>query len=47
MSDVTALTGGDVTFEVLPACAVVGVKETLDADKAGHKPYMVWYSGCR
>ena len=35
MSDVTALTGGDVTFEVLPACAVVGVKETLDAVDAG------------
>ena len=29
MSDVTALTGGDVTFEVLPAGAVVGNKETL------------------
>ena len=35
MSDVTALTGGDVTFEVLPAGAVVGVKETLDAVEAG------------
>ena len=35
MSDVTALTGGDVTFEVLPAGAVVGVKETLDAVDAG------------
>ena len=29
MADVTALTGGEVTFEVLPAGAVVGVKETL------------------
>lgn len=35
MADVTALTGGDVTFEVLPAGAVVGVKETLDAVDAG------------
>jgi TRAP-type C4-dicarboxylate transport system substrate-binding protein len=35
MSDVTALTGGEVTFEVLPAGAVVGVKETLDAVDAG------------
>ena len=35
MDDVTALTGGDVTFEVLPAGAVVGVKETLDAVDAG------------
>ena len=26
MADVTALTGGEVTFEVLPAGAVVGVK---------------------
>ena len=35
MSDVTALTNGEVTFEVLPAGAVVGVKETLDAVDAG------------
>ena len=35
MDDVTALTGGEVTFEVLPAGAVVGVKETLDAVDAG------------
>ena len=35
MSDVTALTGGDVTFEVLPAGAVVGNKETLDAVDSG------------
>ena len=35
MADVTALTGGEVTFEVLPAGAVVGVKETLDAVDAG------------
>ena len=35
MSDVTALTGGEVTFEVLPAGAVVGVKETLDAVDSG------------
>ena len=35
MADVTALTGGEVTFEVLPAGAVVGVKETLGAVDAG------------
>ena len=35
MADVTALTGGEVTFEVLPAGAVVGVKETLDAVDSG------------
>jgi TRAP-type mannitol/chloroaromatic compound transport system substrate-binding protein len=35
MADVTALTNGEVTFEVLPAGAVVGVKETLDAVDAG------------
>ena len=35
MADLTALTGGDVTFEVLPAGAVIGVKETLDAVDAG------------
>ena len=35
MDDVTALTGGEVTFEVLLAGAVVGVKETLDAVDAG------------
>ena len=35
MDDVTALTGGEVTFEVLPAGAVVGVRETLDAVDAG------------
>ncbi len=35
MSDVTALTGGEVTFEVLPAGAVVGVTETLDAVDSG------------
>ena len=32
---VTTLTGGSLKFEILPAGAVVGVKETLDAvDKA-------------
>ena len=35
MADVNALTGGEVTFEVLPAGAVVGVKETLDAVDSG------------
>ena len=35
MADVTNLTGGEVTFEVLPAGAVVGVKETLDAVDKG------------
>ena len=33
--NVTDLTGGEVTFEVLPAGAVVGVKETLEAVNAG------------
>ena len=33
--DVTALTGGEVKFEILPAGAVVGVKETLDAVDKG------------
>jgi len=33
--DVTALTNGEVTFEILPAGAVVGVRETLDAVDAG------------
>ncbi len=35
MADVTNLTDGEVTFEVLPAGAVVGVKETLDAVDKG------------
>jgi TRAP-type mannitol/chloroaromatic compound transport system substrate-binding protein len=35
MADVTKLTDGEVTFEVLPAGAVVGVKETLDAVDSG------------
>ena len=35
MDDVTALTGGEVTFEILPAGAVVGVRETLDAVDSG------------
>jgi len=35
MNDVTMLTNGEVTFEVLPAGAVVGVRETLDAVDAG------------
>lgn len=35
MDDVTDLTGGEVTFEVLPAGAVVGVSETLDAVDSG------------
>ena len=35
MDDVTKLTNGEVTFEVLPAGAVVGVKETLDAVDQG------------
>jgi len=34
-NDVSALTNGDVTIEVLPAGAVVGVKETLDAVDKG------------
>jgi len=33
--DVTALTDGEVVFEILPAGAVVGVKETLDAVDSG------------
>ena len=33
--DVAALTDGEVKFEILPAGAVVGVKETLDAVDAG------------
>lgn len=33
--DVTALTNGEVTFEILPAGAVVGVRETLDAVDKG------------
>ena len=33
--DVEALTGGEVKFEILPAGAVVGVQETLDAVDAG------------
>lgn len=33
--DVTALTDGEITFEILPAGSVVGVKETLDAVDAG------------
>ncbi|MEZ5738623.1 MAG: hypothetical protein R3E68_03595 [Burkholderiaceae bacterium] len=33
--DVTALTGGTVTFEILPAGAVVAVNETLDAVDKG------------
>jgi TRAP-type mannitol/chloroaromatic compound transport system substrate-binding protein len=33
--DVTALTGGEVKFEILPAGAVVGVAETLDAVDSG------------
>ncbi|MGC6530517.1 MAG: C4-dicarboxylate ABC transporter substrate-binding protein, partial [Candidatus Puniceispirillaceae bacterium] len=35
MDDVTALTNGEVTFEILPAGAVVGVRETLDAVDSG------------
>ena len=33
--DVTDLTNGEVTFEILPASAVVGVRETLDAVDSG------------
>ncbi len=33
--DVSDLTNGEVVIEVLPAGAVVGVKETLDAVDAG------------
>ena len=33
--DVTALTNGEVKFEILPAGAVVGVRETLDAVDKG------------
>ena len=35
MDDVTALTGGEVTFEILPGGAVVGTGETLDAVDSG------------
>ncbi|MEM9735810.1 MAG: TRAP transporter substrate-binding protein [Pseudomonadota bacterium] len=34
-NDVEALTNGEVKFEILPAGAVVGVRETLDAVDAG------------
>ncbi|MGY3438808.1 MULTISPECIES: TRAP transporter substrate-binding protein [unclassified Marinovum] len=34
-ADVAALTGGSLTIEVLPAGAVVGVRETLDAVDSG------------
>lgn len=34
-NDVEALTGGSVKFEILPAGAVVGVRETLDAVDSG------------
>ena len=34
-NDVTALTDGEVVFEILPAGAVVGVAETLDAVDSG------------
>ena len=34
-NDVSDLTNGEVKFEILPAGAVVGVKETLDAVDAG------------
>lgn len=34
-ANVSALTNGDVTIEVLPAGAVVGVKETLEAVDKG------------
>ncbi len=34
-ANVSALTNGDVTFEILPAGAVVGVKETLEAVDKG------------
>ncbi len=33
--NVTSLTNGDVTFEILPAGAVVGVRETLEAVDKG------------
>ncbi|MEM7271325.1 MAG: C4-dicarboxylate ABC transporter substrate-binding protein, partial [Pseudomonadota bacterium] len=33
--DVEALTGGSLKFEILPAGAVVGVRETLDAVDKG------------
>ena len=35
VDDVTDLTNGEVTFEILPAGAVVGVRETLDAVDSG------------
>ena len=34
-NDVTALTGGSLKFEIMPAGTVVGVKETLDAVDKG------------
>ena len=34
-NDITALTGGEIKFEILPAGTVVGVKETLDAVDKG------------
>ena len=34
-NDVTALTGGSIKFEIMPAGTVVGVKETLDAVDKG------------
>ena len=34
-NDITALTNGEIKFEILPAGAVVGVKETLDAVDKG------------
>ena len=34
-ADVAALTNNEVIFEVLPAGAVVGVRETLDAVDKG------------
>jgi len=34
-SDITALTNGEIKFEILPAGTVVGVKETLDAVDKG------------
>ncbi len=34
-ADVTALTNGEIVFEILPAGSVVGVSETLDAVDSG------------
>ena len=34
-NDITALTNGEIKFEILPAGTVVGVKETLDAVDKG------------